>query len=285
MCSQPTFTARWGARSALYWNDPECAIIIPPWLESWWQERCTQHYDAVIATKKSTLYPTFLNQDLPQLYKLLEYLTIPAIQRLAPLHHHIPSCQEVYITHQRTSGRGPGLVCAANQRTGFHENSLRQKINQAYKALQRSTQERQHKYSSPRQTLLMTWALWLVSWNTVSHITWECLLKNTCAIYSIVYGIPLSFFYPIWSTQNLWSHWNRVKRWTKQLILAAFDKRFPLPQFNSYMPRLQKVAFSLRSLRPRSSWKRCWKCTHIVNIHKCTQLHTVKHNYTEFQTV
>ena len=54
--------------------------------------------------------------------------TIPALQRLAPPHHHVPSCQEVYITHQRTSGRGPGLVCAAaNQRTGFHENSLRQK--------------------------------------------------------------------------------------------------------------------------------------------------------------
>ena len=90
-----------------------------------------QVYTAVIATKKSTLSPTFPDQDLPQLYKLLEYLTIRAIQRLAPLHHHIPSRQEVYITHQRTSGRGPGLVCAANQRTGFHENSLRQKINQS----------------------------------------------------------------------------------------------------------------------------------------------------------
>ena len=109
--------------------------------------------------------------------------TIPALQRLAPAHHHVPSCQEVYITHQRTSGRGPGLVCAAaNQRTGFHENSLRQKINQVYKALQRATEERQHVYSSPRQAFLMTWALWLVSWITVSHITWECLLKNTRAI-------------------------------------------------------------------------------------------------------
>ena len=109
--------------------------------------------------------------------------TIPALQTLAPAHHHIPSCQEVYITHQRTSGRGPGLVCAAaNQKTGFHENSLRQKVNQVYKALQRSTEERQHKYSSHRQAFLMTWALWLVSWITVSHITWECLLKNTCAI-------------------------------------------------------------------------------------------------------
>ena len=119
-----------------------------PWLEGWWQEHCTQHHNAVTSAKKSTLHPTFLNQDLHQLYQLLEYL--PQLYQLLEYlhqlyqpykdlhHHHIPSCQEVYITHQRTSGRGPGLVCAAaNQRTGFHENSLRQKVNQAYKALPR----------------------------------------------------------------------------------------------------------------------------------------------------
>ena len=46
-------------------------------------------YTAVIATKKITLSPTFLNQDLPQLYRLLEYLTIPAIQR-PPSHSKLP---------------------------------------------------------------------------------------------------------------------------------------------------------------------------------------------------